>query len=451
MGGRAIILNKAFQANKLSPPQVLVSGFLVVIIIGTMLLILPSASSTAKSIGFINALFTATSATCVTGLIVLDTGKDFSTFGQSVILILLQCGGLGIMTMSTMFAFLVGKKISLKQRLIMQESLNQFSIGGLVRLAKYILIFTAVIEIIGATILFFYWQRTYPPLQALGLAVFHSISAFCNAGFSLFSDSIVSYKGDLIINLTFIALIILGGIGFLVLLELFQYGKNRTFSLHAKLALNMSLILILIGFIIIFFVESNNPSTMGNLAFSEKIYSSIFQSVTARTAGFNTIHIGNMQNSTLFLIIILMFIGASPSSTGGGVKTTTFGLLILYVWSSLKGKEEIQIFKRRISQDIIVKALTVITLSLGLVIIMTILLSYTEGEDFIKVLFEVVSAFGTVGLSTGITSSLSIAGKIIIIITMFTGRIGPLGLALALIQKREPEMLRYPEEKIMVG
>ena len=423
----------------------------MVIAIGTILLNLPVASSTGNSIGFINALFTATSATCVTGLIVLDTGKDFSTFGQLVILILLQCGGLGIMTMSTMFAFLVGKRISLRHRLIMQESLNQFSIGGLVRLAKYILIFTAVIEIAGATILFFCWQRIYSPLQALYLAVFHSISAFCNAGFSLFSDSIMRYKGDLVINLTFIILIILGGIGFLVLLELFQYGKNGTLSLHAKLALKISLILILIGFIIIFFVESNNPSTLGNLSFSEKIYGSIFQSVTSRTAGFNTIHIGSMLNPTLFLIIILMFIGASPGSTGGGVKTTTFGLLILYVWSSLKGKEEIQIFKRRISQDIIPKVLTVITLSLGLVITTTILLSYVEGEDFIKVLFEVVSAFGTVGLSTGITSSLSIAGKIIIIITMFTGRIGPLGLALSLIQKREPEMIKYPEEKIMVG
>lgn len=429
----------------------MVLGFLSAIAVGTILLNLPAASSTQKSIGFINALFTATSATCVTGLIVLDTGKDFSTFGQSIILILLQCGGLGIMTMSTMFAFLVGKKISLKQRLIMQESLNQFSIGGLVRLAKYILIFTAVIEIVGATILFFYWQKTYPPLQALGLSVFHSISAFCNAGFSLFSDSLIRYKGDFAINLTFIILIILGGIGFLVLLELFQYRKKGILSLHAKLALKISFILTLVGFVIIFLIESQNISSMGNLDFSEKIYGSIFQSVTARTAGFNTIHIGSMQNATLFLMIILMFIGASPSSTGGGVKTTTFGLLILYVWSSLKGKEEIQIFKRRISQDIIVKALNVITLSLGLVIIMTILLSYTEGEDFIKVLFEVVSAFGTVGLSTGITSSLTIAGKIIIIVTMFAGRIGPLGLVLALIQKREPEMIRYPEEKIMVG
>lgn len=423
----------------------------MVIGLGTIVLNLPAASSEGQSIGFLNAFFTATSATCVTGLIVLDTGKDFSAFGQLVILILLQCGGLGIMTMSTMFAFLAGKRISLRQRLIMQESLNQFSIGGLVRLAKYILIFTAVIEVAGASILFFYWQRIYSPLQALYLAVFHSISAFCNAGFSLFSNSIMHYKGDLIINLIFMILIILGGIGFLVLLELFQYGKNGTLSLHTKLALRISLILIIIGFIIIFFIESNNPSTMGNLNFSEKIYSSIFQSVTARTAGFNTIHIGNMQNATLFLIIILMFIGASPSSTGGGIKTTTFGLLILYVWSSLKGKEEIQIFKRRISRDIVPKVLTVIILSLGLVIIMTILLSYVEGESFIKVLFEVVSAFGTVGLSTGITSSLSIAGKIIIIITMFAGRIGPLALALSLIQKREPEMIRYPEEKIMVG
>ncbi len=423
----------------------------MVITIGTILLSLPAASSTGRSIGFINALFTATSATCVTGLIVLDTGKDFSSLGQLIILILFQSGGLGIMTMSTMFAFLIGKKISLRQRLIIQESLNQFSIGGLVRLAKYILIFTAVIEVVGATILFFCWQKIYSPLQALYLAIFHSISAFCNSGFSLFSDSIMRYKGDLIINLTFITLIILGGIGFLVLLELFQYGKNGTLSLHAKLALKISLMLILSGFIIIFLVESNNPSTLGKLNFPEKIYGSIFQSVTARTAGFNTIHIGSMQNATLFLIIILMFIGASPSSTGGGVKTTTFGLFILYTWSSLTGKEGIHLFKRRVSPDIIPKALTVITLSLVLVITMTILLSYVEGENFIKILFEVVSAFGTVGLSTGITPSLSIAGKIIIIITMFTGRIGPLGLVLSLIQKREPEIIKYPEEKIMVG
>ncbi len=444
---------KIIKEEKLSPPQVLVLGFLTVIIIGTILLNLPAASSTGKSVGFINALFTATSATCVTGLIVLDTGKDFSTFGQLIILILLQCGELGIMTMSTMFAFLMGKRISLRQRLIMQESLNQFSIGGLVRLAKYILIFTVIIEGVGATILFFsfYWQRIYSPVQALYLGVFHSISAFCNAGFSLFSDSIMRYKGDLIINLTFIALIILGGIGFLVLLELFQYGKNGTLSLHANLALKISLILILIGFIVIYLIESNNPFTLGNLNLSEKIYASLFQSVTARTAGFNTIHIGSMLNPTLFLIIILMFIGASPGSTGGGVKTTTFGLLILYVWSSLTGKEEINLFKRRVSPNIIPKALTVITLSLALVTIMTILLSYVEGENFIKILFEVVSAFGTVGLSTGITPSLSVAGKIIVIITMFTGRVGPLGLALALIQRREPEVIKYPEEKVMVG
>ena len=280
------------------------------------------------------------------------------------------------MTMSTMFAFLAGKRISLRQRLIMQESLNQFSIGGLVRLAKYILLFTAVIEIAGTAILFFCWQKFYSPLKAFYLAVFHSISAFCNAGFSLFSDSIMRYKGDLMINLTFMVLIILGGIGFLVLLELFQYGKNRALSLHAKLAIRISLILILTGFIVIFFIESNNPLTLESLNFSEKIYGSIFQSVTTRTAGFNTIDIGSMQNATLFLIIILMFIGASPSSTGGGIKTTTFGLLILYTWSSLAGKEGVHLFKRSISSHIIAKAVTVIFLSLTLVIIMTILLSY---------------------------------------------------------------------------
>jgi len=355
------------------------------------------------------------------------------------------------MTMSTMFAFLMGKKISLRERLIIKESLNQFSLGGLVRLAKYILIFTAFIEITGAITLFFFWQKTYPSLQAWYLAIFHSISAFCNAGFSLFSDSLLNYTGNFIINLTFISLIILGGIGFLVLLEIFQYQKKTALSLHAKLVIKISFILILIGFFTILLMEFNNQSTLRNLNLSEKISGALFQSVTARTAGFNTIRIGNMQNATLFFIIILMFIGASPSSTGGGVKTTTFGLLILYTWSSLSGEKRVHFFKRSISPEIIAKATTVISLSLLLVITMTILLSYFEGREFIQILFEVVSAFGTVGLSTGITPSLSIAGKIIITVTMFSGRLGPLGLALSLIHKHEPEIIKYPEEKIMVG
>jgi len=354
--------------------------------------------------------------------------------------------------MSTMFAFLVGKRISLRERIIMQEALNQFSIGGLVRLAKYVLIFTVVIEGVGATILFFYWQRIYSPIQALYLAVFHSIAAFCNAGFALFSDNLMKYKGSLIINLTIMTLIILGGIGFLVLLELYQFNKKKPLSLHTKLVLTITIILILFGSISIFLMEFKNIDTLGNLSLKDKIYTSIFQSVTSRTAGFNTINIGSMLDSTLGLIIILMFIGASPGSTGGGIKTTTFGLIILYVWSSLTGKKEINLYKRRVSPEIIPKVLTVIILCLILVITMTILLSFIERENFIKALFEVVSAFGTVGLSTGITSSLSIAGKIIIIITMFAGKIGPLGLALSLlIQKRESEIIKYPEEKIIVG
>ncbi len=439
------------KESRLSPLRIIALGWLLIITTGALLLTLPAASSDGISISFINALFTATSATCVTGLIVLDTGRAFSAFGQLVILILVQTGGLGIMTITTMFAFLVGKRISLKERLIMQESFNQFSVGGLVRLAKYILIFTVVIEGVGATILFFYWQRIYSPIQALYLAVFHSICAFCNAGFSLFSDNLMSYKGDFIVNFTIMALIILGGLGFLVLLELFQHRKNGTLSLHTKLVLKVTFILILTGFIIILLIESNNPLTLGSLNLKEKIYGSLFQSVTPRTAGFNTIDIGRMQNATLFFIVILMFIGASPGSTGGGIKTTTFGLLVLYTWSIITGKEGVHLFKRRVSSEIIPKALTIITLSLTLVITMSFLLSYIEREDFIKILFEVVSAFGTVGLSTGITSSLSITGKIIIIITMYTGKIGPLGLALSLIQKREPEIIKYPEEKIIVG
>jgi trk system potassium uptake protein TrkH len=426
-------------------------GFLIVITIGTILLCLPIASGTEKSISPIDALFTATSATCVTGLTVLDTPKDFSSFGHLIILLLIQIGGLGVMTMSTMLAFLMRKRISLRERIIMQESLNQFSIGGLVRLTKYILIFTAMIEGGGAIILYLFWQRTYSPLQALSLAVFHSISAFCNAGFSLFSDNLMSYKGSFIINFTIMALIVLGGIGFLVLLELYQLKKKKYLSLHSKLALIITIMLILFGSVSIFLMEFKNINTLGSLSLKDKIYTSIFQSVTSRTAGFNTIHIGSMLESTLGLIIILMFIGASPGGTGGGIKTTTFGLIILYVWSSLTGRKEVNIYKRRVSQEIILKALTIITLSLVLVLTMTILLSFIERENFIKALFEVVSAFGTVGLSTDITSSLSTAGKILIIITMFIGRIGPLGLAFSLIKKHTNGVIKYPAGRIIVG
>ena len=435
----------------LSPNQILVLGFLSIIVIGTFLLHLDGASAGEEPIEWIDALFTATSATCVTGLIVLDTGSDFSLFGQWIILILFQIGGLGIMTFSTMFAFLLGKKISLRQRLIIQESLNQFSIGGLVRLAKYILLFTLFFEGLGTLLLYLNWHQFSSHHSSLFLSFFHSVSAFCNAGFSLFSDSLEKYVFHQGINIIFIVLIIAGGIGFLVLVELYEFPKRKKLSLHSKLVLIMTLILLVIGTVGIFFLENQNPDTVQPYNLKGKLLSSVFQSVTARTAGFNTISIGLMSNAALLLLIMLMFIGASPTSTGGGIKTTTFCILFLRMYYTLKGRNNLYVYRRQIAGDIVNKAWVILMLSMSWIMVMTLFLSYFESFDFIKLFFEIISAFGTVGLSTGITSSLSIPGKVIIILTMFFGRLGPLALALSLIINRQAESIQYPEDRVMVG
>ena len=424
---------------------------MLVIIVGTILLSLPIASSDGHRIDLIDALFTSTSATCVTGLIVLRTGQDFSLFGQWIILILLQIGGLGIMTFSTMFAFLVGKKITLRQRLILQESLNQFSIGGLVRFAKYILIFTFAFEGIGTLFLYYFWRDLHASQHPLFLSLFHAVSAFCNAGFSLFSDSLIRFNSNPAVNLVFIFLIIAGGIGFLVLLELYEYPLKRKLSLHSKIVLFASIILIILGAGGVFLLEYSNVNTLGLFSFPDKIWGSLFQSITARTAGFNTLTTGNLSDASLLFIIIFMFIGASPSSTGGGIKTTTFSIMLLNVFASLKGKRHLSLYKRRIPSAVVNKSWEIAFLSLSWVAVFTILLSYVEKFRFIEIFFELISAFGTVGLSTGITSSLSFPGKIMIILTMFAGRLGPLALALSLITKKKSGLIEYPEEKLMVG
>lgn len=448
------MISERFTIKKkkdLSPNQILVLGFLSLIVIGTYLLHLPLSYAGEGSISWIDALFTATSASCVTGLIVLDTGSDFSLFGQWIILFLFQIGGLGIMTFSTMFAFLLGKKISLRQRLIIQESLNQFSIGGLMRLAKYILLFTCFFEGLGTIVLYSHWRLLDTSHSPLFLSFFHAVSAFCNAGFSLFADSLERFNSNLGINAIFMILIVSGGIGFLVLVELYEFPKRKKISLHSKLVVLITIILLIIGMSGIFFLENQNINTIQFFSIKGKLLSSLFQSATARTAGFNTIPIDRMTNSGLLLLIILMFIGASPTSTGGGVKTTTFGLAFLWMYFTLKGRRHLYLFQRQISNEIINKAWVILMLAMSWIMVTTMLLSYFEDFDFIKVLFEIMSAFGTVGLSTGITSSLSFAGKLVIIVTMFFGRLGPLALALSIIIHRKPESIQYPEDRVMVG
>ena len=457
------------QKIKLQPAQVLVAGFASLIIAGALLLNLPVATVTGESMGFLNALFTATSAVCVTGLVVVDTGTFFSTFGQVVILILVQFGGLGIMTMATLIFLLMGKKIMLRERVVMQEALNEFNLQGVVRLTKSIILTTLIIQSIGAAILSTRFIPIYGIGQGIYFSIFHSIAAFCNAGFDLIGGfrSLTPFANDPIIVLTIGALIVLGGLGFSVLLEVYHRQRFRTMSLHTKVALFVTGILIVSGTAFFYIVESGNPNTLGNASLTTpgRIMSALFQSIVPRTAGFNTIDQNSMTDASKFMTIILMFIGASPGSTGGGIKTTTMGVVFLMILSVIKNKEDIVIFEKRLGNGISYRALTIMLISLVLVSAITMALIMSEvqraqaGGDmaekfsFINMLFEATSAFGTVGLSTGVTPYLSEASRIALILTMFAGRLGPLTLALALAQNpnKTRANIRYPEDKLMVG
>ncbi|MBU1061669.1 MAG: TrkH family potassium uptake protein [Candidatus Omnitrophica bacterium] len=451
--------------RKLKPPQIIIFSFLVTILIGAFFLALPQCSSNGISVGVVDALFTATSATCVTGLIVKDTGSDFSRFGQMIILFLLQIGGLGIMTLSTFFAILFGRKLTLRENIVIKSALDHHSVERLKTLILYILALTFCIEAIGAALL-------YNRLGNVYQSIFHSISAFCNAGFSLNATSFAGYRQDVYVNLVMTMLIILGGIGFIVLIEgpkIFRWIvrrvllKNREdikqlfskISLQTKIAVSVSLILLFFGTLIFFSLE--NARLLHGFGLKDKILTSFFHSVTSRTAGFNTVSIKDLASPTLFFLIILMFIGASPGSTGGGIKTCTLGVLVSGAISMIKNQDNIHIFKRAIPRVIFRKAVIIAGLAVTWIVVFTMILSFVESRNeaipnyFLRVLFEVTSAFGTVGLSTGITSILSPLGKVLIMITMLVGRIGPLTLALAMTTREQRVFYKYPQEKVMVG
>ncbi|MGG2198620.1 TrkH family potassium uptake protein [Paenibacillus sp.] len=442
---------------ELTPPQILVIGFALIILAGAGLLTLPVSAASGVPTPFLDALFTATSATCVTGLVVVDTGTHWSLFGKIVIISLIQVGGLGFMTMATLFAFALKKRLSLKERLILQEAMNQGSMEGIVRLIRKVLVYSLTIEFTAAVIFAIRWSFDLGPVRALGYGVFHAISFFNNAGFDLFGpitgrfSSITAYADDYVINIVSMALIILGGIGFVVLSDLMEYKQRRRLSLHSKVVLSASGILILVGAIVIFIFEFTNPKTLATLNWNGKILASFFQSVSPRTAGANSIDIAGMRQASQFFIIVLMFIGASPGSTGGGIKTTTFTTLIGAIIAMIRGKEDIVLFHNRLGKDRILKAITLTMIALFWVIFVTMLLSTTEDHNFLMILFEATSAFGTVGLTMGLTPDLTTFGKLMIALTMFIGRLGPLTLAYALGPKAEKELFRYPEGKITIG
>ncbi|QGG52372.1 TrkH family potassium uptake protein [Lysinibacillus pakistanensis] len=443
-----------FLKNKLNPPKILVIGFAIIILFGSFLLTLPIATKDGMGLPLIDALFTATSATCVTGLVVVDTGDTFSLFGQLVILFLIQIGGLGFMTFATLLFLLVGKKISLKERLLLKEAFNNLTMAGLVKFVRRILLFTACIEMIGGIILSIRFSFDMPVGKAVYFGFFHAISNFNNAGFDIMGGfrSLTGYVDDPFVVLTICALITIGGLGFIVLNELFEYRSTKRLSVHSKIVLSTTFILTIGSTILIFLFEYGNSKTLGPLSEWGKILGSFYQAVTPRTAGSNTLPIGDLTHSTLFLMIWLMFIGGGSGSTAGGIKITTFAVLSATMWSQLKGKTDVVLFRRRMVHETILKALTVTMCGMLIVVSVTIILSIIEHQHpFMMYFFEATSAFGTTGLSMGLTPELSVGGRILIILTMFAGRLGPLTIAFAITRRRQQESYHHPKGNIMIG
>lgn len=455
----------------MSATRTIVVGFLVIILAGALLLNLPAASQSGKSIGFVNALFTATSATCVTGLIVAPTLTQWTLFGHIVILALIQVGGLGFVTLVTLAFVIAGKKITIKERLLLQESLNRDVYGQVGSIIKRIVLGTFIVEGITAVLLTIRFAFEYSIGKSIWLGVFHAISAFCNAGFDILSESsLIPYADDVYINVVLMIVIIVGGLGFTVwfdMIDVFKKSRANGFSLrfwfknlslHSKIVLTVTPALILGGAVLYFILEYSNPGTMGDMSFGEKMLASIFQSVTVRTAGFNSIDQGQMTYGSKFVTVILMMIGGSPGSTAGGIKTVTVGILAAALISVIRGRKNTVIYGRRISFYTHQKALAVTMLGMIVMCTVTVMLTLTESQmavdhEFIDIMYEVASAAGTVGITTGITPYLSEIGKMIIAVTMFFGRIGPITIALSLAKRQAKNMdvVEYPTEEVMVG
>ncbi len=435
-------------------PLILVYGFAGVIILGTILLMLPVASKTGQFTSPVDTLFTAASAVCVTGLAVVDTGTYWSGFGQGVILVLIQIGGLGFMASATLLLLLLGRRIGLRERWLIGQSFGIEKLGGMVKLVRRILLFTLIVEVIGALIFYFRFSVENPTGTAAWRAIFQSVSAFNNCGLDLFGNfrSMLGYQTDTTVILTTAALIILGGISFVVVADVGRMRRFGRLSVDSKIVLVTTLGLLVLGTVAILLTEYGNADTLGPLSFPYKILNAFFQSVTPRTAGFSTINIGSMATYSQFFTILLMFVGGAAGSTAGGIKVNTFGMLVATIWSTIRGKEHAGAFGREFANQQIHRALALVMLSLTLIFVVVFVLTITDkGFGFLRLLFETVSAFGTVGLSTGITPHLSVAGRLIITAVMFIGRLGPLLLVLALTQRQQPSEYRYPQDEVRIG
>lgn len=445
---------------EMTVPRTICAGFLMLIVVGTVLLMLPFSTAAGNWNDPIVALFTATSAVCVTGLIVVDTGSYFSPLGQFFILLLIQVGGLGYMTATTLLLLILKQRLGLKERLAVQQSMDIQELSGVRLLILSIISMTLIFELTGACLMMPVFTEDYGQNVGVWLSIFHSISAFNNAGFSLFPDSLVRYATSTWITIIITGLVIFGGIGYQVIMEALMWSRDRllrrqmyrVFSLHFKIVTTTTVALLLIGTLAFMALEYANPATIGGLTFSNKLTAAWFQSVIARTAGFNSIDISAMSEASLSVMIGLMFVGASPGSTGGGIKTTTLRILLICTRTVLRGYKKVIAYRREIAPDRILKAISVVVGSGATVIGVIIALAlFDPGIPFLELFFEAVSAFATVGLSTGITAQLSVPSQLVIIGTMYVGRVGVLLFMAALVGDNDPSLVKYPEEDLLVG
>lgn len=446
---------------KLSTTQIILLSFLVTILIGSGLLALPISSASGEAVPYLDALFTATTSTCVTGLVTIPTVSTWSVFGQIVILLLIQIGGLGIITIMSGLMLLLNRKMGIDDRLLIQDAFNLNTMAGLAKFIKNVLIGTLIIEGVGAVL---YMIVFVPDFGARGIwiSVFNSVSAFCNAGIDIIAEnSLCNYATNPLINIVTSALIILGGLGYIVWWDVIRVVKSRSaknrkifrhLSLHSKIAITATAVLILVGAILIFIFEYDNPLTIGKMSLFDKIQISLFQSVTTRTAGFATIPQENLTNASATVSIVLMLIGGSPVGTAGGMKTVTIAVLICSAFATIRNKNSVTLFGRRISEESIKKAVSVVVMFLTICATSTILLMATSNASPLDAVFETVSATATVGLSRNLTATLNTFGKLIIIVTMYFGRVGPISLAIALGSKNESQnVISEPTEDISIG
>ncbi|MBB6097961.1 trk system potassium uptake protein TrkH [Deinobacterium chartae] len=448
---------RSFRSRPLSPAQLIARVYAAGIVLGTALLMLPISHQPGQRPTLLEALFTATSSLCITGLSVVDVGSTFSRFGQVVMLLLFQAGGLGIITLGTLVALVGGRRLGFHDRLNVATQLNAAEVGGIVGILRRIVLFVFGAELVGVLLLYPRFAVLEGPLEGLFYAVFHSISAFNHAGFSLYPDGMLRFVSDPLVSLSLSALVLVGSLGFLSVMELVRYRQNPRryrLSLATKAALVTSGVLLALSLLAVLLLEWNNPKTLGALPWYDKLLAGFFQAVTPRSGGFSTVDYGGMTQATLMVTVLLMFVGANPSSTGGGIKTTTFFVLVTSAWSMIRGRPNIVAFRRRIGEGVVLRAGVVAVLSLTLVVTALIALFLSDPQvPGLALIFETVSAFGTVGLSTGITANLSTTGQLVLIALMYLGRIGPLTFALAVSRpSRRSEGVIYPrEDEIPIG